>query len=189
MMSLEKRMLEYAKYGISMRTTSDANGIEYYAVTIAFNPKWDVVEAQDEKVRCVSQSNNGEYVYFTEVSNGLECIFSSIEETIEYNEDVEKKIQLLREKIGELQELFANETYEKLQYLTFVISEPTKKRGRKPQPKNEPVETKGEENKKDETQTQVEKEETPTEGENKAEASDIDAKIAAAMKNTKKTKK
>jgi len=189
MISFEKRMLEYAKYGISMRTTSDASGVEYYVVTIAFSPKWDVVESQDEKVRCVSQSNNGEYVYFTEVTNGLECIFSSIEETIEYNEDVEKKIQLLREKIGELQELFANETYEKLQYLTFAISEPTKKRGRKPQSKNEPVEPKDEEKKEEELQSQEEQKENTTTGENKEEANDIDAKIAAAMKNNKRGKK
>lgn len=186
-------MLEYVKYGISIRTTNDAGGVEYYVITVTFNEKWNVIEPQDERVRCVCQTESKEYVYFTEIENGIDIIFDSIDATIAYNEDIEKKLKLLREKVVELQELFANETYETLQHLTFVIGEQPKKRGRKPQQKKDTPQDKEEpQNEPEKTavvQSQEEAKETPAEGKNKAEANDIDAKIAAAMNKNKKIRK
>lgn len=194
--SFQKRMMTYVKYGISIRTTSAADGVEYYVVTINFNPKWNVVKPSDETVNCVSQTESGAYVYFTEVNNGIDAVFDAIDDTINYNEDVEKKITLLRQKISELQELFANETYENLQRLTFVIQDGAKKRGRKPK-QQEVVEEVKEEVKDDitncdniqEIPVETVEEETPkidtNTGENVEEASDIDAKIAAALGKNK----
>lgn len=194
--SFQKRMMTYVKYGISIRTTSAADGVEYYVVTINFNPKWNVVKPSDETVNCVSQTESGAYVYFTEVNNGIDTVFDAIDDTINYNEDVEKKITLLRQKISELQELFANETYENLQRLTFVIQDGAKKRGRKPK-QQEVVEEVKEEVKDDitncdniqETPVETVEDETPkidtNTGENVEEASDIDAKIAAALGKNK----
>lgn len=194
--SFQKRMMTYVKYGISIRTTSAADGVEYYVVTINFNPKWNVVKPSDETVNCVSQTESGAYVYFTEVNNGIDTVFDAIDDTINYNEDVEKKITLLRQKISELQELFANETYENLQRLTFVIQDGAKKRGRKPK-QQEVVEEVKEEVKDDitncdniqEIPVETVEEETPkidtNTGENVEEASDIDAKIAAALGKNK----
>lgn len=188
--------MTYVKYGISIRTTSAADGVEYYVVTINFNPKWNVVKPSDETVNCVSQTESGAYVYFTEVNNGIDTVFDAIDDTINYNEDVEKKITLLRQKISELQELFANETYENLQRLTFVIQDGAKKRGRKPK-QQEVVEEVKEEVKDDitncdniqEIPVETVEEETPkvdtNTGENVEEASDIDAKIAAALGKNK----
>lgn len=194
--SFQKRMMTYVKYGISIRTTSAADGVEYYVVTINFNPKWNVVKPSDETVNCVSQTESGAYVYFTEVNNGIDTVFDAIDDTINYNEDVEKKITLLKQKISELQELFANETYENLQRLTFVIQDGAKKRGRKPK-QQEVVEEVKEEVKDDitncdniqEIPVETVEEETPkidtNTGENVEEASDIDAKIAAALGKNK----
>lgn len=194
--SFQKRMMTYVKYGISIRTTSAADGVEYYVVTINFNPKWNVVKPSDETVNCVSQTESGAYVYFTEVNNGIDTVFDAIDDTINYNEDVEKKITLLRQKISELQELFANETYENLQRLTFVIQDGAKKRGRKPK-QQEVVEEVKEEVKDDitncdniqEIPVETVEEEKPkidtNTGENVEEASDIDAKIAAALGKNK----
>lgn len=194
--TFQKRMMAYVKYGISIRTTSAADGVEYYVVTINFNPKWNVVKPLDETVSCVNQTESGAYVYFTEVNNGIDAVFDAIDHTINYNEDVEKKITLLRQKINELQELFANETYENLQRLSFVIQGGAKKRGRKPKQQDavdvvkeeakdavsdcvgvqeQPVGTVGEERAKDGTNA----------GDNLEEANDIDAKIAAALENNK----
>lgn len=177
----QDRMLKYSKYGISIRTT-EAEGKEYYLVGVTFKPTWKVVTPENsDKVYCVPATDGeGMFYYFGEVETGIGYIFDCIDETIHYNEDVEKKIVLLREKVRELQELFANETYETLSTLKFVTEQPETKKSKR----GRPPKKQAEQNKTEEKETMIEetKEEEVVQGQNVEEASEIDKKIAAALK-------
>lgn len=189
----QDRMMKYIKYGLTIKTTT-ADGKEYNLVGINYKQSWDVVEpSKDSGVFCMPDKNGaGMCYYFSETKNGVGCIFDSIEDTIHYNEDVEKKVNLLRAKIGELQELFANESYEDLTMLRFVIDKekPKKQKTKKQQPEKkveehntehesvkgeEPIDSNGGEVVVNMEDTHV------VTGNNKEEANEIDAKIARAL--------
>ena len=63
-MDFQQKMIEYAKYGFSVRTSSN-NGVEYYMVTLTFGTKWKVqmpIEYEEQKVMCAKvrdQNLNG----------------------------------------------------------------------------------------------------------------------------------
>ena len=190
MASEMNRMINYIKYGLSLKTTT-ADGREYFLVGINFDNKWQIVEPSEETgVSCVA-GNDGEsqFYYFTPIENGVNVIFDCIDETIHYNEDVEKKLNLFKVKVAELQELFATKDYDYLSHLQFTYELPKKgKRGRpkKEEPIEEPVET-VEEHPIEVKEGPVEVnepivEDKPVEtGNNKEEASEIDKKIAALL--------
>ena len=187
------RMMNYIKYGLSLKTTS-ADGHEYFLVGINFNKKWQIVEPSPETgVSCVA-GNDGEseFYYFAPIECGVNAIFDCIDDTIHYNEDVEKKIALLREKVAELQELFAEKSYEWLLNLQFVHKPAKKDKSKRGSPKKPPIknellneeipETKIKEGKHIDEEVEEPIDNKPIEtGNNKEEASEIDKKIAALL--------
>ena len=119
-------LTNYAKYGISL-CTSQSDGVDYYMVTVTYGKKWAVqmpVEESGNKVMCAKIREDGTYCYMTETVNGLEPVFGLIDETIRYNEELEKKVELLKVKAEELKELFANRRYDELLRLKFIIEMP-----------------------------------------------------------------
>ena len=187
----QDRMMKYIKYGLSIKTTV-AEGKGYNLVGINYKPKWDVIKPSEESgVFCIpATENNGLCYYFSEVSKGVGCIFDSIEETIRYNEDIERKVSLLKDKIIELRELFANERYEDLIELKFVMEKEQKQKKNKPKkqsPKKNEPETKEDGQKQTESSEHTEDvqqedcTEIETKKNNSEEANEIDAKIAKAL--------
>lgn len=195
-MEFQDRLLKYAKFNMSIRTASD-NGHEYYVVTLNYGTKWKVIEPKDNRVKCVQVKDNGTYGYMTETFNGVTPIYDSIDETIRYNEEIEKKVSLFKQKAEELKTLFANEPYDRLEKLVFVIAEKNKEKETETQTKKKKTtSTKKETAKK----TSPAAFETKSEGEqvpvvvnapeatkttlmgNIEEASEIDRKISEAMR-------
>lgn len=190
----QTRMIKYTAYNFSIKT-KEAEGKTYYLIGVTFKPSWTVIEPTKESgVFCMpSTEGNGRYYYFAELQNGVNGIFEAIDETIRYNEDIEKKVELLQKKVVELRDLFAVRSYEELTKLqfTFVTEEPQKTKAKKGGRKKKTVVSK-EEEKVPETEKGVEErktEETPVvqeqQGKNIEEANAIDAKIAAAMGKNK----
>lgn len=184
-MDFTEKMMEYAKYGFSLKK-SFADNKEYYMVYMTFGTKWKVLEPVEhpgQNVVCAKVNNDGTYCYMTEVSNGIQPVFNIIDETIRYNEELAKKVELLKEKAEELKELFATRSYNELLGLEFVLktdskpettkvkrqSKPTKKTPQKPQ--EEPIEAKIEELKEEPVPVTV----------GSSEPSEIDKKIRAAL--------
>ncbi len=193
-------LANYAKYGISVRTSSNS-GLEYYMVTLTFGKRWKVqmpVENPTQKVMCAKVREDGTYCYMSETSNGLQPIFDLIDETIRYNEELEKKVELLKVKAEELKEIFATRNYDELVTLKFVTETPqetsTPKTKRQPNSKKktpqktntEPTEVKPEplgEPVKLTIAGQLKKQTANYECVPEKEPSEIDRKIAEAMKN------
>ena len=67
----------------------------------------------------VEKSQNNELVFTNDMNDGCDKLFDMIEEIIKFNEQIEKKTQLFKEKTEELKTLFSTEPYEKLQTLFF----------------------------------------------------------------------
>jgi hypothetical protein len=192
-------LTNYAKYGISL-CTSQNEGVDYYMVSLTYGKKWTVqmpVEHSEQKVMCAKIKEDNTYCYMTETRNGLEPVFALIDETIRYNEELEKKVELLKVKAEELKELFANCTYGELLKLKFVIEKPQEtsaqknkrqpKQGKKtPQkPDNEPIEAKSEAQVKQVCREKTETGQKPDERQKNDNISEIDEKIAEAMNNKK----
>ena len=195
---------KYAKYGISLRTSKN-DGVEYYMVTLTFGKKWTVqmpVEHPGQKVMCAKVREDGTYCYMTETPNGLEPVFEIIDATISYNEELEKKVELLKVKAEELKELFANRSYDELLRLRFVIETlqepPAPKTKRQPnsrkktsqKPDMEPMEANPEtpkeqdgENRQETLSGELKHQTVNYEHVPDKEPSEIDRKIAEAMNN------
>lgn len=101
----------------------------YLTMTVSFKDKWGVFPSPDEKIK-VGESPNGvknEWVYYGKYNEiTVEDIFDLVEQTIEVNLEAALKIELMKEKIEELKNLFSQTPYSKLQTLTFNLHEDVK---------------------------------------------------------------
>ena len=117
--------------------------IEYYGkaliVKVKFPPKWSVFPSEDNEIKPATGDVEGVYFYYGDSEKGvkLEDIFNLINKTIAMNKSVVLKIELLKTKIAELKELFANTSLEELKTLKFVFDKPKKKRNYKRKNKEE----------------------------------------------------
>lgn len=106
-----------------------------FILKIMFKDGWTVIQpentdkiafAKDKSTKCL-------YWYVSSIEDA-DSVFDLIEDTIAVNKELEKKIELYKLKIHELQELFlSNESYERLSTLEFVI--PNKQRKKQSKPK------------------------------------------------------
>lgn len=120
--------------------------IEYFGkaliVKVKFPPKWSVFPSDDNEIKPANGDVEGLYFYYGNSENGvkLEDIFELINKTIAMNKSVVMKVELLKSKIAELKELFADSSLEELQNLKFVFEKPKKKRTYKRKNKEEKIE-------------------------------------------------
>jgi hypothetical protein len=160
-MDWENRLKELSGYDISFEIKQG-----YYHIALKYDDGWDVLIPDNENIYV--EKRNGVYHYIASVDTSkIEDLFKSIDATIDYNMDLQKKLILFKQKTEELQALFADEEYEKLQTIKFVFEETTpKKRQNKAKVKTE---TKGKSNKKQaKKKTKDKDEKTPLESVNEA---------------------
>lgn len=107
-------------------------GIERYndalIVRVKLPERWGVYPSSDERIKVApSEEVPNEYYYYGSSNDvNLEDIFQLIIETIQMNKDVLLKIELLKEKVQELKELFDTKPLEELKTLKFVTEQPKK---------------------------------------------------------------
>lgn len=147
-MMFEEMFIKLADYDVNCRTYEG-----HFLITLAFDPNWVVLEPEDQRVQC--RAHNGRYVYCAPVADGgLDAIFKAVQETINYNEDAARKMELFQQKTEELSKIFIENDYEKLKDLTFTFAKRKKARV----PKAEKEETRVEavtEEKTDEVKEEV----------------------------------
>lgn len=130
-MDFEKKINELNRYNVCFELK-----MGYYHVSITYNNGWNVLSPDNDNIHV--EERNGVWHYITPVnSDNLDNVFKAIDSTIDYNLDLEKKLELFRKKTAELQEIFSNESLETLNTLEFVMTRkpPKKKPGRKPKNK------------------------------------------------------
>ena len=104
-------------------------GIETYndafMVKVMFPSQWVAENSSDGRIKVVrSETNNYEWFFYCDTSNGvaIEEVFDFIIETINYNADMKAKIDLLKAKVEELKEFFADRSLDELMTLQFVTN-------------------------------------------------------------------
>lgn len=91
-------------------------------VRVIFNDKWGIIRKNESSIKIVKDDEvkNG-YMYWAKDGEvTLDDIFDYIEETVKYNEINEMKMKLLKDKIHELSNIFAEEDLKTLQTLKFT---------------------------------------------------------------------
>ena len=124
-----------------------------FIVKVQYKEKWADYPTQDMETIKVSSSDDEPNVWFYYAQADtvdMEMIFDLIEETIEMNESVRLKIELLKQKVEELKVLFDTEPLNKLELLEFTfkqeIGEKTKSKRKYNKKKKEDVVVVSEEN-------------------------------------------
>jgi hypothetical protein len=145
---LQDRIKKIAQYfrGIEM-----TGGL--FIVKVQYKEKWAAYPTQDMETIKVTRSDEEPNVWFYYAQADtvdMEMIFDLIEETIEMNESVRLKIELLKSKVEELKVLFDTEPLNKLERLEFTfkpeIAEKLKSKRRYNKKKKEDIVVATEEN-------------------------------------------
>ena len=124
MMNLQDIMVKLAEYSVGCRIMDG-----YFLINITYDNNWNVIPPENEKIEFAQK--NGISYYMAMINDvSFEEVFNSIQETIDYNIDLQKKVNLFKAKVDELQELFAKEDLETLRTITFEYT-PKKKEKRK----------------------------------------------------------
>ena len=96
-------------------------------VKIVYPNKWVIPSDNllDElfKVKVVKNKQGEGYFYCCEITDGVTPTFDAIDFTIEFNRDLEEKSELLKTKVDELKQLFAEKSIEILRTIEFKYSE------------------------------------------------------------------
>ena len=124
--SFQERVKSLHDFKPSIEFRDDA-----FILKIRFSKAWTVLKPEDPKLVAYLEDENkpGLHWYASTIDNS-DMVFDLIEQTIEVNKEMEKKITLYKQKVKELQELFLSDTpYAKLTTLEFTF--PPQKKNKK----------------------------------------------------------
>jgi len=110
-----------------------------FIMKIRFNKNWRIIEPKDDTVAYSKDEQVENLHWFVSTIEDSDKLFDLVDEIISINKEFEKKANLYKEKVKELQELFLSDTpYEKLKLVQFVINDKeTKPKGKKAKQKKQ----------------------------------------------------
>lgn len=117
-MNIKERIERLGMYFNSMNVAAE-NNIIY--VRVQFPKGWGCSELTEHNfnVTAVTDEIPGYFYFFANMEIGFDKIFDAIEYNIQFNEEAQAKVSLLREKIEELKNIFENEDINALKTLEF----------------------------------------------------------------------
>ncbi len=122
----DKMFISLSEYNIGLQTY-EGN----FIVSLKYPDGWAVIEPSSDNIKFMRDAETqGIYYYIVPTvdgENGLNGVFSVINETVMYNKELQEKVDLLNKKIAELSDIFVNNPISRLRKLEFVF---------KPQKKN-----------------------------------------------------
>ena len=119
-MNIKERIEKLGMYFHSMNVASE-NNIIY--VCVQFPKGWGCSELTEYnyKVKAVDDEIPGYFYFFADMEIGFDKVFDAIEYNIQFNEEAQAKVSLLREKIEELKNIFEAEDINVLKTLEFKL--------------------------------------------------------------------
>lgn len=119
-MTLQERMLNMKPYFRGVEMYNDA-----LIVKVVMPSKWKVFGTEDEKIKVApSDSVEGEYFFYANINeSSYDEMFDVVEYVIKTNLEMGLKMELLKDKINELKEIFSNTEYDKLKSIKIVFDE------------------------------------------------------------------
>ena len=117
-MNIKERINKLGMYFSSMNVAAE-NNIIY--VRVQFPKGWGCSELTEHNfnVKTVKDEIPGYFYFFAELEIGFEKVFDAIDFNIRFNEEAQIKVNLLREKIEELKNIFETEEIDTLKTLEF----------------------------------------------------------------------
>ena len=128
MKTLQERMNDMKPY---------FRGIEMYnealMVKVVYPPRWKAYPSSDGRIKVTPSDTDANLTYYYADSKDTtyEDMFDLIEETIKANNEIVLKLQLLKDKVEELKELFSQLSYDELKSIKFVTESVKTSKGRK----------------------------------------------------------
>lgn len=181
----ESRIKNYIQYGLGFDTFEGS-----IIVHVTYPQKWKVVEIEEgNPIKTFYEQSTGRQYYWIDDNMDLDVILDEIDETINLNKDLQARFDLLKEKVEELHRLFIEKDLEELRTMEFTFKK------KKPKGKKALTNKKTEEVKAEIVEYKDETEANNSYIDNKVDEldetdsvieSDIDKKIAEAMKKNKR---
>ena len=112
-MTLQDSLKEFAPYNIDIKMMQG-----WLIVGMTYKKSWQILKPLNE---LIEQRENGDRIFYCAPLNQVDAddVFSSIRDTINYNIDMEKKVELFQVKVNELQNIFSELDYEELVTVEF----------------------------------------------------------------------
>jgi len=120
-MEWENKLKELNEYNVAFEIRQG-----YYHISIVFQDGWDVILPDNKNIYLEKRNGIHHYIASTETIS-INEMFDCIDNTIQYNKDLERKLILFKEKTKELQDIFSKEDYEKLKTIEFTFPKQKKK--------------------------------------------------------------
>lgn len=173
-MDLQEKLIELSEYNVNFNV---ANG--NFVIKVKYNDKWSIIKPDNNDIAFYRDENDDSvYYYVAPITISLDKLFLAIDETIEYNRELELKVELFRDKMAELQEIFARESLDVLNTLEFKIKKKKEKMKKEKNIKeNDDIIDNNVLENKDESNDNVENTEVKEEN-----VSEIDTKISEVLK-------
>ena len=117
------RLKNYETYGIHLDV---ADGT--YIVSLSFPSSWVISKPKTNNIEVLkSNKQDNLYHYMMLLEYDINDIFDSIDNTINFNNELSLKKALFLKKVDELDDLFHKTSYEQLEKLEFTFSEKVKR--------------------------------------------------------------
>lgn len=174
-MTLNEQLIRLSSYKINFNIYEDI-----IIISLVYPKTWTVLQTKSNEVQTTSE--NGRYFYWIPLETNVEKVFELIDETIEYNKDIEAKAELFKQKINEMKQLFLEEDFQTLKTMEFKLK---KKKSPKKKAESENTEEENTESVVANQDNQTVKEETAVSleetGSKVKEATEIDKMIEKAV--------
>lgn len=128
-MNLQKKLIQLSEYKCAFKYVNP-----YCVVTMNYPENWSIIPSEDKSIEVAEE--DGVTFYVAPIETDIDKTFQLIEDTIHYNLDVEKKMNLLKYNINKLQEIFAEKDLEELETIEFVFHQKKASIRKEPQPKS-----------------------------------------------------
>lgn len=116
-MNLQKKLIQLSEYKCSFKYVES-----YFLVSMVYPENWSIIPCEDKSIDVAEEG--GVTFYAAPIETDINKAFELIDDTISYNLDVEKKMNLLKFNINKLQEMFSTMDLEELETLEFVTTTP-----------------------------------------------------------------
>lgn len=114
-MNLQKKLIQLSEYKCSFKYVES-----YFLVSMVYPENWSIIPCEDKSIDVAEE--DGVTYYAALIETDINKAFELIDDTILYNLDVEKKMNLLKFNINKLQEMFSTMDLEELETLEFVTT-------------------------------------------------------------------
>ena len=113
-MTLNEQLIRLSSYKINFNIYEGT-----VIISLEYPKDWTILEINSSDIQTTSE--NGRQFYWVPLQMDVEKVFELIDETIQYNKDIEAKSELFKQKIDEMRKIFLEEDLQTLRTMEFKM--------------------------------------------------------------------